>query len=140
MRCIKLSGILKCKMDQLILAKRPDLLLINQKKLAIKWILPFWPTGVKIKESKKAENFLNLTRELKENHGTRRGLWYQVCVLGTDPEDLENDWKNWKSEEELRPSRLQHCCNQLEYSEVSCRHEETCYHLVSSKRPPANAI
>ena len=47
--------------------------------------------------------------------------------------------KIWKSEEELRPSRILHCCNLPEYSEESWRPEETCCHSDSSERPSANA-
>ena len=45
----------------------------------------------------------------------------------------------WKSEEELRPSRLQHCQDQPKYSEESKKPAETCCHLNFGEQPPANA-
>ena len=49
------------------------------------------------------------------------------------------DWKSWKSGDEFRPSRLQHCWNQPEYWEKSWKPKEICCHLESSEISPANA-
>ena len=35
-----------------------------------------------------------------------------VDAFGTVPEALKKDRENWKSEEELKPSSLQHCWDQ----------------------------
>ena len=56
---------------------------------------------------------------------------YLVCSersLGA----LRMDWSSWKSVSESKLSWLQHFCDRL-----GCwRHEETCYHSNSIKRPP----
>ena len=38
------------------------------------------------------------------------------------------DWKSWKLEDELKLSKLQHCRDQLGYSEESWRPKKTCCH------------
>ena len=52
---------------------------------------------------------------------------------------LERGWKSWKSEDESRLSKLQHCWDRLEYWEESWRLEKTCYHSDTRERPPALA-
>ena len=41
--------------------------------------------------------------------------------LEQSPKAWKRDWKSWKSEDKLRPFRLQHCWVWLEYWEVSWR-------------------
>ena len=69
------------------------------------------PPGMKMKESEKRDIYLNLARELKK-------LWSMkvivilvvVGALEMVPQGLEMvPQKNWKSKEESRPSKLQHC-------------------------------
>ena len=64
----------------------------------------------KIKEREKNDKYLDLARELKrlwniESDGDSNCNWLTWKI----------DWMNWKSEEESRPSRLQHCKDRLEY-------------------------
>ena len=60
-----------------------------------------------------------------------------VGALRKPPKAWKGDWKNWKSEEELRSSKLWHCWEQPEYREESWRSEDSCSH--SSERQPTNA-
>ena len=85
---------------------------------------------MKIEESKKINKYLTLARELKkimehEDDGDNNCSWCK---------GLEKDWKNWKSEEEMRQSGPQHCSDRLEYSEESWTPEETFSHWNSSER------
>ena len=54
---------------------------------------------------------------------------------------LERSLKSWKSEDEQRPSKLQHffLLRRPVYWEEFWRPEETCYHSDSSERPSSNA-
>ena len=53
-----------------------------------------------------------------------------IDALGTD---MKKDYRNWKSEEESRLSRPQHCLDQQEYSEeIRRKLEETFCHSDSS--------
>ena len=92
---------------------------------------------VKIKESENRQ-ILWAFRELRK-------LWIMgvmvipivVGALGTVPKGCRKSFK--KLEEELRPFKLQHFLNRLEYREESRRPEEICCHPDSRERPPANA-
>ena len=53
----------------------------------------------------------------------------------TIPNDLEKDWRNWKSEIEIRLYRPQHFWDQQEYWEKPWKLEKTCCHSVFSERP-----
>ena len=59
---------------------------------------------MKIKESKKDKEILVPYQK------TKNGVEYESdgCSWFTW-NGIEKDWKNWKSAEESRPSRLQHC-------------------------------
>ena len=65
---------------------------------------------VKIKENKNRDKDLDFAREIKK-------LWninvmvipIVIGVLGTVLKGLLKGWKSWKLEEELSPSKLQHC-------------------------------
>ena len=50
------------QMDHLILARQPNLVMINKKKRTLLFLLDY---GVKLKECKKKDKYLVLTRELK---------------------------------------------------------------------------
>ena len=80
--------------------------------------------------------------ENKKMCGTSDWRWYQLVesALGTVCKGFEKDFcRNWKSEEESKPSRSLHCCNRREYSGESWRPEETCCHSDSSKSSSINA-
>ena len=62
--------------DHLISTRRPDLVIINNKKKKICQIVNFAVQAgqkLKLKENKKKDKYLDLARELK-NYGTRK-LW-----------------------------------------------------------------
>ena len=110
------------QMDHLILAWRPDLIIIDKKKTTCK-IVDFAVLAdnrIKLKECEKKNKYLDLTRELKK-------LWNRKVtiipiVIGTfgtvtkgllkGLEDLEDEW---------RPSKLQHYWERTEYWEESRR-------------------
>ena len=52
---------------------------------------------------------------------------------------LKWDWKNSKSKEESRPSRIQPCWGRPEYWDLRGRSDKICCHLNSREKPPANA-
>ena len=65
------------------------------------------------------------------------GRWNQLKMLPSErfPNSSKNkDWGNWRSEEESRQPRLQHCYDQLEYSEESWKPEDTCCPFDSSEK------
>ena len=49
-------------------------------------------------------------------------------ITQSQPSVSKKEEKNWRLEEGSRPSRPQHCWNQLEYWEESWRSKETCCH------------
>ena len=77
----------------------------KKKEPTIKWILPLH--SAEIKEREKMNKYLDLAREL----WNLKLIVIPIVVnaLGTAPKAWKKDWMNWKSEEELIPSRLQHC-------------------------------
>ena len=62
-----------------------------------------------------------------------------IGALGTIPKGLVKGLEDWKLEDKLRPFRIQHYKDWLEYWEESWRLEETCCHSDSSERPSTNA-
>ena len=46
----------------------------------------------------------------------------------------KKDWRDWKSEEEFRPSRPQHFYDRPEYREEPLRSEKTCSDSDSSEK------
>ena len=54
------------------------------------------------------------------------------------PKAWKGDRKIYKSEDESRPSKQQHCWDQLEHWEESWRPEKACCHSDSCERPSAN--
>ena len=95
-------------------------------------------TSVSLKEKRLANSWILL--ENWKGCGTRMGWWCQLLLVHL--EWLQKAWKkklkNWKLEEESRPSSQQHCWEKSEYWEESWKHEETCCYLNSCERPPAN--
>ena len=64
----------------------------------------------KIKENEKLDKYMDLARELK-NPWIIKGTVVPIVVSALGKET----GGNWRSLEELRPSRLQHYYDQLEY-------------------------
>ena len=88
----------------------------------------------KMKGSKKINKYLDLVRDLKKLSKVKM-TQNEVGALGTVLKGLEKkDQRNRKSELESRPSRFQHCYNQVEFSEESWKPEETCCHIDSNER------
>ena len=58
--------------DHLILARRPDLIIINKKKRICKIADFALPANhrIKLNECEKKDKYLDLARELKKNYGT----------------------------------------------------------------------
>ena len=85
------------------------------------------------------DRYLEIARELKkdiEHEGDgdtncKYCIWNGSQRLGKKTEEI--------SEEESRPSKLQHGWDWPEYWEKSWRPEETCCHSGSSERSPASA-
>ena len=76
------------QMDHLILARRPDLIIINKKKRTCR-IVDFAILAdhrVKLKENEKKDKYLNLARELKKHESDN----YTNC-----------DWCSWYSHQRL---------------------------------------
>ena len=70
------------------------------------------PTNHKVKiiESKKRDKSSNLTGELRKLWNIRVTVIPVIIgALGAVPQSLERGWKRWKSKDESRPSKLQHC-------------------------------
>ena len=109
--------------DCLIPVRKPDLVLIYKK----------------IKKSEKIDIHLDIARELKHGGTKVMGIPIIVGVFGMIPKGLKKKWRNLKSEEESRPSRLQHCWDRPAYSEESWKSEKTCCHTYYSERSSANA-
>ena len=59
------------QMDQLISVRRPDLIIINNKKSISKIVDFAVPANlrIKLKECEKMDKYLDLARELKKNYG-----------------------------------------------------------------------
>ena len=72
------------QMDHQISARRPDLMIINNKKKRICKIIEFAvPVDhrIKLKECEKKDKYLDLARELKKNYGTERWQLYQLWLV-----------------------------------------------------------
>ena len=71
------------QMDHLISARRPDLIVINEKKKT--WKIVYFPVAadrrIKLEESEKTDKYLDLVRELKKNNGTWRWRLYQLWLM-----------------------------------------------------------
>ena len=66
----KILSDFEIQMDHLILARRPELVIVNKKKKTCKIVVFAIPADhrVKLKESEKRDKYLDLARELK-NYG-----------------------------------------------------------------------
>ena len=99
------------QIDHLILIRRPKLLLISKKKRLCPQVDIAVPTDhrEKMKESEKINKNLDLDRELKTLRNRR--MTEIPIVVGTFEmvTKVWKDWRNWKSDEELRLYRSQHC-------------------------------
>ena len=97
------------KTDHLILARRPDLIIINKKKRTYS-IVDFAVSAdhrIELKESEKKDKYLDLGMELKKTveHGSDNDMnrvwsfWYSHRRIIKDIGGLGNEW---------RPSKLLH--------------------------------
>ena len=106
--------------NYLITAKRPDLVIISKKKRKktcriVDFAVPV-DDRMKIKENEKRDKYLDLARELRKQLNIRvTVIPIVVGALGTVPKGLEGGWGNWKSENQSRSFRQQHCWEQPEY-------------------------
>ena len=79
--------------DHLILARRLNQVLINEKKRNCQLVNFSVPLdhNMKIKGSKKIDKYLDLTRKLKKLWNMEvTVIWIVVCALGMFPKSLEN--------------------------------------------------
>ena len=108
-------------------SRRPELVMIIKKK-RIYHLKDFANPAdhwVYIKQSKTINNNLEFGKVMKKLLNIKiMGIKIVVGALGMVP--LKRGCKNWKSKEKLRPSRPQHCQNQLEYLKEFWRPVETC--------------
>ena len=75
----------------------------------------------------------------RTNKNVELGVTVIITVTGAPGTVSKRKWKNWKFEEESRPSRRQHFLNRPKYCEESWRPEETCCYSYSRERPPDDA-
>ena len=112
-------------------------------KYGLKWLLLLLVRMIIIenKRKRKDRQTLGPYPRTKENveHVDDGNTHFNWCTWNGLWRPRKNDWKNWKSEEESRPSRPQHFKDLLEYWEESWRPEKMCWHLDSSERLPAKA-
>ena len=100
--------------DLLISARRPDLIIINNKKIKrICKIINFAVSAdhrIKLKEFKKKNKYLDLARELKKKKWNMKVTIIPIVigVFGTATEGLLKGLEDWKLANEWRLSKLLH--------------------------------
>ena len=93
---------------------------------------------MKIKESDKKDNYLNLTRELRMFKNMLVTVIPNVIgTLGTVPKGSESGLRELEIKERIETIQIKHFKDQPEYSEDIGRPGETCCHLDFSERPSA---
>ena len=96
------------KTDHLILSRKPDPVLFNDRKRDYHFVdfVVGADHKVKIKVSEKIDKYLVFTRELK-----KRGTWrrYQLEFVHLETPHPKACNHQWKSEKEVRPSRTHYC-------------------------------
>ena len=141
----KLPRDFEIQTDSLISARRPDLKIINKKKGRICKIVDFAIPAekrVKLKECKKGDKYLTLTREIKKKTGEHESdvyalynwcFWYCQQKIATDTiglvqwlVDLEITWRD-ETTALLKPAR------------ILGRLQEKCCYSNPSWKPSANA-
>ena len=82
---------------------------------------------------------LEPARQLRKEWNMRIA-WIIIVIkkFGTDPNAWIGVWKNWKPEDESRPSKIEHYCDQPRCCEEFWRREKTCCLSDSRKRPTTN--
>ena len=93
--------------DHLILARRPDLIIINKKKRNCKIVDFAVPADhkIKLKEREKKDKYLNLARELKKLRNMKVTIIPIVIdAFGTVTKGLLRDKRTWKLADEWRPN------------------------------------
>ena len=107
MRCIKFSGTLRYK---LILARGPDIVLINKKKRTCSLVDFTIPTDHKENErSKKIDKNWDFARDLKKAVEHDCDTSCSWCPWNCPTKSWKRDLGNWRSKQELREFRSQHC-------------------------------
>ena len=94
-------------------------MLINKKKKILNFSIPA-DYRLNMKESGKLDKHLDLDRELKKKK--EEAVKHEGdgdTNLDRSQKAWKRHWRNWKSEEEPTPYRLQHCNDQPKYSEES---------------------
>ena len=92
---------------------------------------------IKRKEYEKKDNYFNLAWDLKKLWNMKVTIIpFVIAAFSTVTKGL---LKGLEIRGRVRPSKLQHCKERLEYWEESWRLEETCRHSNSSEKPLANA-
>ena len=114
--------------DHLILARRPDLIIINKKKRTCKIVDFAVPADhrIKLKECEKKDMYLDLARELKKLRNMQ--VTIISIVIGAFGTVTKGLLKGLKLDDEWRTSKLLHYWERPEYWEESWRLEETCCH------------
>ena len=126
--------ILLCLYNNLISARRPDLIIINKKKITSKIVNFASMAGDRI-------NWRDVKRRI--NTWTLLGNWKPMEHKGDNY--TNRDWCFWFSHQriikglvdEWRSSKLQHYWDRPEYWEESWRLEKTCCYSNSSERQSA---
>ena len=94
---------------------------------------------MKIKESQKKGNYLDLARELKKLWNIKVTVIPVVIgTLSTIPQGSVRRLEEFDFEDEPRSFKLLHWWDRLEYREESWRLKEICCHSNPSERPSDN--
>ena len=104
----------KIQTDHLISARRPDLIIINNKKRKYIWkIVDFAVPAIhriKLKECEKRDKYLDLARELKKLWNMKMTIIpFVIGAFGTVSKGLLKGLEIWKLVAESRPFKQQHC-------------------------------
>ena len=114
--------------DHLISARQTDLVIVNKNL----WSCGFYRSSrlrSKNKRKQKDRQILRAWQRTKKNVEVRLERYPNVSI---------GNWRNWKSNKELKPSRTLYCRDQSEYREEFWRCEEICCYSGSCERPPVN--
>ena len=127
-------------MDHQILARRPNLIIINKKKRTCKIVYFAVPADhrIKLKECEKKDKYLDLAWELKQ-------LWnIKVTIIpividafGNVTKGLLKGLENLKVGGRVGTSKQKHYWEWPEYKEKCWRLEEICSHSNSGEKPSA---
>ena len=115
----KLLWDLDIPMDHLILARKPDLIIISKKMRIWKIVNFAVPADHRIKpeECEKKDKYLDLARELKKLWNMKvKIIPIVIGAFGRVTKGLlKGLWRTWKLADEWRPSKLLHYWEWTEY-------------------------